>query len=287
MTIGGEAATPPPPPPPAASLPVINSFTAIPATITVGGSSALNWNVSGATSVSIDQGIGSVAAIGNTSASPGATTSYTLTASNTAGWIDKTITVNVSPIKYVPQFKVPLFIIKTAGPLSNLDSENGGVQKTGATYTPYNGCCAGDASANGIRRGFLSFDISSIPAGATISEAILDLSAYTKNGNPTYASLGSFQVYHYQYGNYASLGSDDYNATGKLVKGGSFSSYPSPWKFDASQSSTGEKVIQGLIDAHKTRAQFKIQFTTLTDSDGVTDFLCFENATLTIKYTGP
>src|SRR4030042_2563622 len=63
----------------------INSFGSSPATIAPGESSTLSWNVTGATTVSIDQGIGNVALAGTRVVMPGATTVYTLTAFNTAG----------------------------------------------------------------------------------------------------------------------------------------------------------------------------------------------------------
>jgi hypothetical protein len=268
-------------------LPVINTFTAAPPSILLGAPTTLSWNVSGAINVVLDPGTLPVSSVGTKSVSPGATTSYTLTASNTVGWVSQTIVVTVNTI-WVPPVFPPLLLIKTAGPLPSISAEDGGIQKEGATYTKYAGACAGDTPVNGTRRGFLSFDISSIPANANILEAVLDLTSYTKEGNPTYATLGYFEIYHYQYGNYATLDSADYTTAGKLVKGGRFSAYPfSPWKIDASESSTNEKVIQGLVDAHKTRAQFKVQFSTLTDGDAVLDFYCFTNATLTVKYTTP
>ncbi|MBN1375856.1 MAG: hypothetical protein JXA01_06850 [Dehalococcoidia bacterium] len=266
-------------------MPVINSFQASPASILKGASTALTWDVVGATSISIDQGIGAVNATGSKSVSPVVSTSYTLTASNAVGWVSQSITVNVLTLAPLP---VTPMLIKTTGALPNLSSERGGITKQGATYTKYSGACAGDTTSDGTRRGFLSFDISSIPSGSTIVEAILDLGGYTQDGSPTYATLGFFEVYYYQYGTYASLDSTDFNAAGTLVKGGRFSVYPlSPWKMNATESSTGQKFIQGLVDAHRTRSQYKVQFSNMTDGDGVLDFLCFNNATLTIKYTSP
>jgi hypothetical protein len=78
------------------SLPVINSFTASPENITPGGSSTLSWNVSGATTVSIDQGIGSVALVGTETVSPAVTTTYTLTATNAAGSTTASVTVVIA-----------------------------------------------------------------------------------------------------------------------------------------------------------------------------------------------
>jgi len=74
--------------------PLVNSFVAEPATIVPGGSSTLSWNVSGATRVIIDQGIGSVSLSGNRVVMPNVTSIYTLTATNAAG-ISVTATAQV------------------------------------------------------------------------------------------------------------------------------------------------------------------------------------------------
>ena len=81
-------------PPP--SLPVINSFTASPGSITLGASSTLSWSVSGATTVSINQGVGSVASSGTTVVWPATTATYTLTATNAAGSVTQPVQVVVS-----------------------------------------------------------------------------------------------------------------------------------------------------------------------------------------------
>jgi hypothetical protein len=81
---------------PPASLPVINYFTATPPLISSGGSTTLSWDVSDATSVTIDNGVGSVASSGSTLASPAASTDYTLTATNAYGWRTMTVPVFVA-----------------------------------------------------------------------------------------------------------------------------------------------------------------------------------------------
>jgi hypothetical protein len=81
-----------------AGVPVIVSFTASPTTISEGQTSTLSWAVTGATSLSIDQGIGSVR--GKTSqvvAPDRETTTYTLTATNAAG-ASATAQVTVMPV---------------------------------------------------------------------------------------------------------------------------------------------------------------------------------------------
>jgi hypothetical protein len=83
-------------------LPVVNSFDANPPSISAGGSSTLTWNISGATSVSIDQGIGNVALSGSRAVAPSATTTYTLTATNASGSISATCQVMVAGTPSTP-----------------------------------------------------------------------------------------------------------------------------------------------------------------------------------------
>lgn len=94
--IGSFACKDSPTTPPVSNPPTINSFTANPATILAGESSTLTWNVSNATTVTIDQGIGSVSkTTGTKSVTPADTTTYTLTATNTAGSRTATCVVTV------------------------------------------------------------------------------------------------------------------------------------------------------------------------------------------------
>jgi len=80
---------------PAPTTPIINSFLANPTSITVGDSSNLSWSVTDATTVVIDQSVGSVASTGTTAVSPVTSTTYTLTATNVAGSVTASVTVTV------------------------------------------------------------------------------------------------------------------------------------------------------------------------------------------------
>jgi len=80
---------------PTPTTPIINSFLANPTSITVGDSSNLSWSVTDATTVVIDQSIGSVASTGTTAVSPVINTTYTLTATNVAGSVTVSVTVTV------------------------------------------------------------------------------------------------------------------------------------------------------------------------------------------------
>jgi hypothetical protein len=84
------------PPAPTPNLPVIDNFTLNPGTITKGNSSALSWSTSNATGVTIDQGIGAVANAGSTNVSPSESSVYTITATNSYGWVSRSIALAVN-----------------------------------------------------------------------------------------------------------------------------------------------------------------------------------------------
>src|SRR6185369_10638925 len=81
---------PPPPSAPTATL------SASPSTIERGQSSTLSWTTTGATSVSIDQGIGDVSTSGSRSVSPSSSTTYTLTAKGEGGTTPATARITVT-----------------------------------------------------------------------------------------------------------------------------------------------------------------------------------------------
>src|SRR4030042_6827469 len=86
--------------------PLINSFAANPPSIAAGESSTLNWGVTGATTVSIDQGIGTVALSGSRAVMPTTTTIYKLTATNAAG-MSGTATAQVMVTSATPPSPTP------------------------------------------------------------------------------------------------------------------------------------------------------------------------------------
>jgi len=75
--------------------PVIALFVAYPDNITPGGSIELQWNVTDADTVTIDNGIGEVVAVGSRTLYPAVDTVYTLTASNEGGSDTATASVTV------------------------------------------------------------------------------------------------------------------------------------------------------------------------------------------------
>jgi hypothetical protein len=65
--------------------PIIEAFSATPATVVPGDTSTLEWVVAGANTISIEPNVGSVVASGTATVNPNETTVYTLTASNGNG----------------------------------------------------------------------------------------------------------------------------------------------------------------------------------------------------------
>ncbi|MHB8086466.1 MAG: hypothetical protein ACYDHZ_11645 [Dehalococcoidia bacterium] len=124
--------------------PIVLSFTSNPAGIIAGNTSTLTWNVYGATSVSIDQGIGNVGASGSTTIHPGTTTTYTLTASNSAGGVTATTDVNVLTL-----IQLPVIQYFTANPTSLFKGGSSTLawQTSGATQVLLNGSPVGTNGA--------------------------------------------------------------------------------------------------------------------------------------------
>ena len=82
----------------AQTAPVINFFTATPSAISEGEFTTLSWNITGADSATINNGVGAVVTTsGSAQDPPTITKTYTLTASNPAGTVTRGVTVTVVP----------------------------------------------------------------------------------------------------------------------------------------------------------------------------------------------
>ena len=91
-----------PTPKPIVYAPVINSFTANPSYVQPYQEVVLTWNVSNADTVNLSPGVGSVPTSGSHTLNPANTTTYTLTAINSAGSVSASTTVTVaSPVSTI------------------------------------------------------------------------------------------------------------------------------------------------------------------------------------------
>jgi len=93
-----KQAPPPPPPPPPPAAPTA-TLTASPDTIDKGQSTTLTWQTTNATTVTIDNGVGTVQPSGSQQVTPTDSTTYTLTAKGEGGTQTATarVTVNAPP----------------------------------------------------------------------------------------------------------------------------------------------------------------------------------------------
>ncbi|OGM15278.1 hypothetical protein A2V56_03930 [Candidatus Woesebacteria bacterium RBG_19FT_COMBO_42_9] len=117
-------------------------------------------------------------------------------------------------------------------------------------------------------RGFVSFDISSIPSGKTIDEVTLRLYQGQLEGTP-YASGGSLIVDHLDYGD--SLGNEDLNASAISSNIGTLTSNASiEWK-----DLIVTNPLKTDIAASRTRSQYRLRFT--TEATGADAWARFES----------
>ena len=243
--------------------PVIDSFDTSPGSIALGQSSTLSWSVSGATTVSIDQEIGEVALTGSWVVSPTTTATYTLTATNDAGSVTATAQVVVTT---EAQHSVTLYSIAT---------EDGNIREGGPGLNPHD-LIVGDDPNDQARQCFLSFDISKIPAGATIKSASLALSVGEKMGWP-FANLGSLRVYNDQYD---ILDSGDFTSGFPSGQMHTYHLLPNvPFT-----SSTLISNVQNRVNAGDSRFQVRLQFKDNTNYDGKIDAMRLAKPRLVITY---
>lgn len=139
----------------------------------------------------------------------------------------------------------------------------------------------GDTGTNQGMQAFLSFDISGIPATATITQVSADFSNYDKLGDP-WGSLGCLYLYAQNYG---TLDAGDYFA-GAPLDG------LLRWCGDTGISAvTTDNDLKALVQSRlgTSRVQIRAQFPDRTsDADGVADAVRFGPAIkLIVKYTTP
>jgi len=253
---------------PVVGPPVIVAFEANPKNVDAGDSATLLWNVTGADSVTIDQGIGNVAVAGTEVVSVDETTTYTLTATNSADSVTQSVTVSVGLI-FIPMIPfTPLISVIPDKELEPVDSETGSVYSTGQIVSD---TAAGDTGSNTTIRAYFSFDISSL-SGKTISKAVLKFNTQDIVRNP-WPDLTKLWIGTVDYG-IGPLQSTDY----KLGSSPITSVTSPPAEVDVTTA------VQEAIDAGNPRFQIRNHFSKFTDSDGLADYIKWGNVTLTVSY---
>jgi len=268
--------------------PVVATFAVNPAIVGEGQSTVLSWVVTGAQTVSIDNGIGPVPLSGTRSVMPYGTTTYNLTALNSVGSSMAAATVAVVGRPQIQQGDEGIAVLNV------VLNESGSLTKSGANYARSGVVCAGDNPQNQAVRAFLSFDLTTLPPTAVISEAVLDLTGYSVVGNPAYSSanwgnMGALEICQYQYGSMGSLGRLAYEAPAPAVGSLKLMDLQNtvPLLVDVTLDDRGDNIIQKLLSNAQGRGQFRLGFFTSTNWDSVADMICLDRSVLKIKYRVP
>ena len=247
------------------SMPLI-SFEASPPTINAGTTSTLTWNVSEATSVTIEPGFGTVAASGFAEVTPTTTTTYTLSATAGGSTVSATATVAVHEAENS-------LILTPDEDLSGY-IRSSGVERTIGLYV-------GDDDANRGIQGFLTYRITKIPDDATITRVILDLSGYDLPYDPPYPELGCLRAYEHEYGDIG----DQYfrgDLGEPIAEWCDFAAIDNPAGIAGLRDALQEQVGEGKF-------QFRLQFSdSQSDFDDVRDMLHWDRGampTLTVEYS--
>jgi uncharacterized protein YkwD len=171
--------------PPTGAGPVINWFTATPATIAAGQALTLSWSVTNATNLSIDGGVGDVSAVTSKVVAPAQTTVYTLTASNAAGSSTSRVTVTVTSSTDLQPPSAPVLLSATPSTTTRIDlawtasTDNVGV----AGYQLWrNG-----AALTSVSGGTLAYSDSSVNPGSTYSYTVKAFDAAGNNSGSSNA----------------------------------------------------------------------------------------------------
>lgn len=147
---------------------------------------------------------------------------------------------------------------------------DGYVTSTGSAVT-WSQAMVGDNSANIAVRGFLSFDISSIPPSANIISATLRAYQEGVNGTP-YADLGNVIVDHLDYG--TTLDGTDYDLAALQSNVGSLSNNAA---IEYKTLDVTARVKADINDG-RARSQYRLLLPTPTDSDNFEDAVFFTSA---------
>lgn len=157
--------------------------------------------------------------------------------------------------------------------LDLLKGESGSVYSYGLVKSVEN---VGDLANNRTAQVFLSFDISAIPAGATISQVKVDFSDYDTLGDP-FAGLGCLRAYLDTYG---VLDASDYTEGMMLLAVDSWCSTADLDSIDASDLM--KTSLQGKLG--ESRYQLRLQFGTSSDLDGIADMVRLGDLKLIVSY---
>lgn len=178
----------------------------------------------------------------------------------------------ISPTPAVPASKSVI--------LEPIGKESGSVYDLGTGSGTWGDYTAGDEPYSYSKQvqTFLSFKIADIPANATINNATLDFSAYSRSGDP-FSGLGCLGAYEQNFG---AVDTSDFFI-------GTPTSAIARWCSDGelSEPSPSNELISVLqSNLGKSRFQIRVQFDKATNNDGKHDNIYF-TPKLMVTYTTP
>jgi hypothetical protein len=122
-----------------------------------------------------------------------------------------------------------------------------------------------------ISRGFLSFDLAAIPAGATIESVQLRFFQIQIHGSP-YEKLGNLVLERVAY---SSLGDDAYSTP--ALDSATLAQQPSPNEWYVVSDPTISTWVQSTLADGRTRFQLRLRFSQEADGDGQDDWISIES----------
>jgi hypothetical protein len=161
---------------------------------------------------------------------------------------------------------------------NNVAIEDGSVSSDGGIIP--GSLYLGDKETNVGLQVFLSWDISSIPTNATITEAKIDLTNYSTQGSP-FLALGCFRVYAVDF-----LPLDAGDFVLPLPAGGQLTKICHQSDLNTIQTDNDFKTTL-QVKIGSTRYQIRLQFETNTNSNSILDQIRFSVIKLIVSYTTP
>jgi pSer/pThr/pTyr-binding forkhead associated (FHA) protein len=123
-----------------------------------------------------------------------------------------------------------------------------------------------------IWRGLMSFDLSEVPAGATIDSVELRFYQVKVDGNP-YSKLGGLVLEHVDYGNRLSADAFDTPALGSMT----LSSQQNPGTWYTVSGPTLASWVQDSVNAGRDSFQVRLRWLQESDGDGEEDYVGVES----------
>jgi hypothetical protein len=193
--------------------------------------------------------------------------------------------IEVVPLRTVQRVVITRIVPKlsrlaTGTELVTIANEDGHVRSDGTVNAYPN---VGDTPQNRGAQALMSFDISAIPAGSTVSKVVVDFTDHDTLGDPFGGSLGDGCLRGYLH-DYGQPDTSDYftgSPVGALIRWCSTAELDTPGS-DADMASA----LQSKLGS--ARFQLRLQFKPPpSDGDGVGDMVRFGQVKLTVTYQAP